>query len=94
MMWSALEAYSNEALFCNYGQPQNYRQAVFGNSSVECYSFRSFFLSAALMKIIYHSFTVVTYYSAFGILVETKFSDSKFKAIQCVWSGLLLLISF
>lgn len=43
MMWSALEAYSNEALFCNYGEPQNYRQAMFGNSSVECYSFRSFF---------------------------------------------------
>jgi len=58
MMWSTLEAYSNEALFCNYGEPQNYRQAMFSNTVI---AVGRFFLSTALMKIIYHGFTIVTY---------------------------------
>lgn len=51
-----------------------------------------FFLSTALMKMIYHSFTIVTYYSAFGILFETKFSDCKCMSIQCVRSQTLVLL--
>lgn len=93
MMWSTLEAYSNEALFCNYGEPQDYRQAMFGHSSVECYSFRSFFP----LRCPYENYLPWFYYcnllQCLWFLVETKFSDSKCMCIQCVRSQTLVLAS-
>lgn len=44
------------------------------------------------MRIIYHGFTIATYYSVYGILVETKFSDSKCMSIQCVRFQTLVLL--